>query len=52
MTRMDEDLARPYAAAQRLGDRLLQCDATAAHGLSDGTRAYALLESLPAAPPG
>lgn len=43
---MDEALARPYAAAHRLGDRLLQCDATAAHGLPDGTRAYALLDGI------
>ncbi|RAJ32817.1 hypothetical protein K353_05815 [Kitasatospora sp. SolWspMP-SS2h] len=43
---MNEVLTRSYAAAQRLGDRLLQCDATSAHGLPDGIRAYALLDGI------
>lgn len=43
---MDEELRGSYAAAQRLGDRLHQCDATAAHRLRDGTRAYALLDGI------
>jgi serine/threonine protein phosphatase PrpC len=43
---MDEDLAmKPYAAAQLLGDRDVQCDATAVC-TAPGTRAYALLDGI------
>lgn len=43
----NEDLAvKPYATAQRLGDRGVQCDATAVCTAPDGTRAYALLDGV------
>ncbi|WP_241827113.1 hypothetical protein [Streptomyces graminilatus] len=43
---MDEDLAvKSYAAAQLLGDRDVQCDATAVH-TAPGVRAYALLDGI------
>ncbi|WP_432089228.1 hypothetical protein [Streptomyces sp. bgisy095] len=43
----DGDLAvKPHAVAQRLGDRLFQCDATAVCTMPGGTRAYALLDGV------
>ena len=35
-----------YGAAQVLGDRTFQCDATAVDTAADGTRAYALLDGI------
>ncbi|WP_052808516.1 hypothetical protein [Streptomyces cyaneogriseus] len=44
---VDEDLAvTSYATAQRPGDRVFQCDATAVCTMPDGTRAYALLDGV------
>lgn len=35
-----------YATAQLIGDRSVQCDATAVRATSDGTRAYVLLDGI------
>ncbi|MFC7797193.1 hypothetical protein [Streptomyces cinereoruber] len=37
---------KTHAAAQRLGDRVFQCDATAVCTMPDGTRAYTLLDGV------
>ncbi|MEU6934905.1 hypothetical protein AB0A05_38125 [Streptomyces sp. NPDC046374] len=43
----NDDLdAKPYATAQRIGDRDIQCAATAVCTAPDGTRAYALLDGV------
>ncbi|MFC7934463.1 hypothetical protein [Streptomyces cinereoruber] len=42
-----QDLAvKPHAAAQRPGDRMFQCDATAVCTTPDATRACALLDGV------
>lgn len=43
---VDDQAVKPYATAQRPGDREFQCDATAVCTAPDGTRAYALLDGV------